>query len=52
MKSRFEPFNSQYMAGCQLPFLTKMAGDNQLSAAIFGPKWLVTTGCQQPSRIL
>ena len=26
-----------------------MAGDNRLSAAIFGPKRLVTTGCQQPS---
>ena len=37
------------MAGCQQPFLSKMAGDNQLSAAIFSPKWLVTTGCQQPS---
>ena len=34
--------------GCQQPFLIKMASDNRLSAAIFGPKWLVTTGCQQP----
>ena len=34
--------------GCQQPFLVKMASDNRLSAAIFGPKWLVTTGCQQP----
>ena len=34
--------------GCQQPFLVKMASDNWLSAAIFGPKWLVTTGCQQP----
>ena len=34
--------------GCQQPFLTKMASDNRLSAAVFGPKWLVTTGCQQP----
>ena len=25
-----------------------MASDNRLSAAIFSPKWLVTTGCQQP----
>ena len=25
-----------------------MASDNRLSAAVFGPKWLVTTGCQQP----
>ena len=30
-------------------FWSKTAGDNRLSAAIFGPKWLVTTGCQQPS---
>ena len=49
MKPHFEPCNSKYMAGCQQPFLPKMAGDNQLSAAIFGPKQLVTTGCQQPS---
>ena len=49
MKSHFEPFNSKYMAGRQQPFLSKMAGDNRLSAAIFGPKRLVTTGCQQPS---
>ena len=34
--------------GCQQPFLIKMASDNRLSAAVFGPKWLVTTGCQQP----
>ena len=34
--------------GCQQPFLVKMASDNRLSAAVFGPKWLVTTGCQQP----
>ena len=34
--------------GCQQPFLVKMASDNRLSAAIFGPKRLVTTGCQQP----
>ena len=34
--------------GCQQQFLVKMASDNRLSAAIFGPKWLVTTGCQQP----
>ena len=34
--------------GCQQPFLIKMASANRLSAAIFGPKWLVTTGCQQP----
>ena len=33
--------------GCQQPFLIKMASDNRLSAAVFGPKWLVTTGCQQ-----
>ena len=33
---------------CQQPFLVKMASDNRLSAAILGPKWLVTTGCQQP----
>ena len=33
---------------CQQPFLIKMASDNRLSAAVFGPKWLVTTGCQQP----
>ena len=26
-----------------------MAGDNRWSATIFGPKRLVTTGCQQPS---
>ena len=35
-------------SGCQQPFLVKMASDNRLSAAVFGPKWLVTTGCQQP----
>ena len=34
--------------GCQQPFLIRMASDNRLSAAVFGPKWLVTTGCQQP----
>ena len=34
--------------GCQQPFLIKMASDNRLSAAVFGPKRLVTTGCQQP----
>ena len=34
--------------GCQQPFLVKMASDNRLSAAILGPKRLVTTGCQQP----
>ena len=34
--------------GCQQPFLVKMASDNRLSAAVFGPKRLVTTGCQQP----
>ena len=34
--------------GCQQPFLIKTASDNRLSAAVFGPKWLVTTGCQQP----
>ena len=33
--------------GCQQLFLVKMTSDNRLSAAIFGPKWLVTTGCQQ-----
>ena len=33
---------------CQQPFLVKMTSDNQLSAAIIGPKWLVTTSCQQP----
>ena len=49
MKHHFEPFNSKYMAGCQQPFWSKMAGDNRLSAASFGPKRLVTTGCQQPS---
>ena len=49
MKHHFEPFNSKYMAGCQQPFWSKMAGDNRLSAAVFGPKRLVTTGCQQPS---
>ena len=38
--------------GCQQPFLIKMASDNRLSAAVFGPKWLVTTGCQQPLPIL
>ena len=49
MKPHFESFNSNYMAGCQQPFLSKLAGDNRLSAAVFGPKRLVTTGCQQPS---
>ena len=49
MKPHFESFNSKYMAGCQQPFLSKLAGDNRLSAAVFGPKRLVTTGCQQPS---
>ena len=34
--------------GCQQPILVKMASDNRLSAAVFSPKWLVTTGCQQP----
>ena len=34
--------------GCQQPFFIKMVSDNQLSAAAFGPKWLVKTGCQQP----
>ena len=34
--------------GCQQPFLVKKASDNWLSAAVFGPNWLVTTGCQQP----
>ena len=34
--------------GCQQQFLVKMASDNRLSAVIFGPKWLVTPGCQQP----
>ena len=34
--------------GCQQPFLVKVASDNRLSAAVFGPKWLVTTSCQQP----
>ena len=48
MKPHFKPFNIKYMAGCQQPFLSKMAGDNRLSAAVFGPKRLVTTGCQQP----
>ena len=52
MKPHFEPFNSKDIAGCQQPFLSKMAGDKRLSAAVFGPKWLVTTGCQQPSPIL
>ena len=47
MKPQFEPFNSKYMIGCQQPFLSKMAGDNRLSAASFGPKQLVTTGCKQ-----
>ena len=49
MKPHFESFSSNYMAGCQQPFLSKLAGDNRLSAAVFGPKRLVTTGCQQPS---
>ena len=31
--------------GCQQPFLIKMASDNRLSAAVFGPKW-------QPSNYL
>ena len=35
-------------AGCQQLFLVKTASDNRLSAAVFGPKWLVTTSCQQP----
>ena len=48
MKPHLVPFDSEYMAGCQQPFLYKTAGDNRLSTAIFGPKWLVTTGCQQP----
>ena len=26
--------------GCQQPFVVKMASDNWLSAAVFGPKWL------------
>ena len=34
--------------GCQQPCLVKITSDNRLSAAIFGPKWLVTTGCPQP----
>ena len=34
--------------GCQQPFLVKMASDNRLSAANFGPKWLLTTSCHQP----
>ena len=34
--------------GCKQPFLIKMASDNRLSAAVFGPKWLATTGCHQP----
>ena len=34
--------------GCQQPFLIKTASDNQLSAAVFGTKWLVTASCQQP----
>ena len=52
MKHHFEPFNSKYMAGCQQPFWSKMASDNWLSAAILGPKRLVTTGCQQPSPLV
>ena len=41
MKPHFKPFYIKYMAGCQQPFLSKMAGDNRLSAAIFGPNgWL------------
>ena len=38
--------------GCQQPFLVKMASDNRLSAAVFGPKWLVTaTSFQEMRRI-